>query len=111
MGVRIKDSKTFKAIVNFETTNEAGKREPQFFTAEFKRLPPAEVIDVTSTAQTIDEMVRRVLVGWTLKELDSKEDIPFSEENLDMLLALIPGFGGVIMQRYIDTVGASRGKN
>ena len=110
MGVRFTYSKTYKTVVKFNTLNPEGKPEEQFFDAEFKRLTRLEVKGLIDESLNDAEMVRKVLVGWTMTDAETKEVAEFNETNLTLFLEL-PGAAGVTMMRYLETVGANRAKN
>lgn len=110
MGVRINVSKTFKTKVEFFIQTGDGKPEPQSFIAEFKRLTREEVGELIESKAKDSEMVRQVLVGWLLKDIDTNEPIEFSKDNLEAFLA-IPGAAGVTILKFFDVAGASREKN
>lgn len=109
MGVRVIHSKTFKTDVKFDVLDENGKPEQMKFVAEFKRLSRDEVQEMLNTCGNDSEMCRLVLVGWKITRLDTGEDWPYTPENLEEYLAQT-GYAGATMLRFMDTVGASRGK-
>lgn len=111
MGVRISGSKTFRTQVEYTVLTEAGKKEPHSFEAVFKRMGPAEVKDLVDNSPNDSELVKKVLIDWSMKELDTKEEIPYSEQMLDEYLRQVAGVAGVIALRFLETVGASRSKN
>jgi hypothetical protein len=114
MGIRFKLSDTYRTEVNFAVFNEKGKRENLSFTAQFKRKNKEEVKDLVDSSQKPgrddSDLLREVMTGWVLTDLDSGELVPFTPEAFEEFCA-IPGAAGLTMQRYFETVGAAREKN
>lgn len=109
MGVRFVQSDKYWTQVRFVLLNEQGKNEEMSFDAQFKRLDREGVADLTSSGAKDADMLRKVLVDWKLKDLDTKEDIAFTDSTFEEFLK-IPGAAGVTMLRFLETVGASREK-
>lgn len=109
MGVRIGVSGTYKTQVKGEVMAEDGKKEELSFTAEFKRLKRDAIATMIEECKNDAEMCRRVLVGWKLTRLDTGVEWPFSPENFEEFLNE-PGYAGLTMIRFMETVGANRSK-
>ena len=109
MGIRLSSSDTFTTPVKYTLKTEAGKDEPQEFRGTFKRYDQEQVKELLSSGKSDVDMVREVLVGWKAQDLETHEDIPYTEQIRDVLLKQ-PGVGGAIMLRYCETVGAARPK-
>ena len=110
MGVRINSSKTFKTPVNFVVLTAEGKPENWSFIAEFKRLTTEEVAEVLDEDTKDKEKLRKVLVGWKMEDLETKEDTPFTPDNFDFFCS-VPKAAGNTMLRFLEMVGANREKN
>lgn len=110
MGVRIKTSKTFKTPINFFVLTEQGKQENWSFTAEFKRLSVDEVKELVAEKLEDEAFLKRVLVGWTMVDIESNSPIEFNDENFAEFCQ-IPKVAFNTALQYLDKVGASREKN
>jgi hypothetical protein len=110
MGIRINVSKTYKTPVKYTVLLPEGKPEPQSFVAEFTRLNREQVQEMVESKAKDSEMVRQVLVGWNMKNIDTGESIDFTKDTLEECLK-IPGWAGVTIMVFFDTVGANREKN
>lgn len=110
MAVRFKSSANYWTTVNFQIRNEAGKLEAMSFDAQFKRMSSAELSDLTAAGEKDSVLLPRVLLGWKLKDMDTGEDVPFTEQTLAEFVQ-IPGAASVTMARFIATVIATREGN
>lgn len=110
MGIRLVAKDTFKAKVTFFLKDDEGKDEETTFTGVFKRLDSDATKALLNSGKNDTEIVREVLVGWHAVDIDSKEEISFSEQARDALLKQA-GVGTNIMMRWVDTNGAARTKN
>lgn len=109
MGVRFVQSDKYWTQVRFVLLNEQGKNEEMSFDAQFKRLDREGVSELTSSGKKDADMLREVMTGWKMRDLDSKEEIAFTDSTFEEFLK-IPGAAGVTMMRFLETVGASREK-
>lgn len=108
----IKQSDTFKWPVVVELPADGGKTVKHTFDAEFKRLGKAELKDIYAslTDESADDVIRRVLVGWSGVN-DGADAVPFSDAALAQLLD-IPTVSGAILKAYSTAVsGEAARKN
>lgn len=101
-------SATFTTLVTVNIPNEKGGFDKNGFTARFKRTTN----DETNALRTLknEEVVRQILVGWDLKDADTKEDVPFSEAELNAILLIDPS-ALAIAQAFFESVNGARTKN
>lgn len=109
MGIRLSTSETFSTPVKYTLKTESGKDEAQEFRGTFKRYNQEQVKELLSSGKSDSDMVREVLVDWKAQDLETHQDIPYSEAIRDVLLNQ-PGVGGAIILRYCESVGAVRPK-
>ncbi len=111
MAIKLKPSRTYKTTVDFKMLDENGKEEKQNFEAEFKRLTSAEVKALWD-ANTVDkDFAETVLVGWKLVDADTRDEVPFTPENVNLLLQNVPGLAYTIVLKFNETLGLSLAKN
>lgn len=89
MGFKRTPSPTFTAPVVVNVANEAGGFDRNTFNAKFKR-PMEEDERKELLALSNEALVRRQLIGWDMKDEDTKEDVPFSPAELNACLAIDP---------------------
>jgi len=80
---------TFKAKVAFTLPGDAAPITAEF-TAEFKRLPQSRLDDMYGKPKTVSDsdLVHEVVVGWDGVTDAIGEPLPFSQENLERLIAI-----------------------
>ncbi|WP_372021986.1 hypothetical protein P7L70_02160 (plasmid) [Tistrella mobilis] len=95
--LRIADRLEFTARVSVEMPNDRGGFDRASFTARFEMLPDTEIDAIRRSAQEAGEnedkaLMRRALIGWEndLQDAETGEPIAFSDDNRDLLLALLP---------------------
>lgn len=135
MGFVLAVSETYKQVIKFDFTNEAGKVEKASFTAVFKRLESEEIDDLQVEGQRfIDELVksrvnrdpdqpfdmrvhaqrkkvlREVLVGFEDLTDEEKQPVPFSPVALEALLS-IPDALNATHDQFWKKINAAREKN
>lgn len=79
---------TFSALVTVNVPNDKGGFDKNTFTAKFKR-PNA---DERQALASLDNaaIVRDRLVGWDLRDADTGEVVPFTQDEVDALLQIEP---------------------
>lgn len=97
---KIGQTDRFSYPVHVEIPGDGGKRVSYSFDAVFRRLSRDEFVDLTSRAQageTSDSaLVRDVLLGWKgIQDADGAE-LPFSEENRELVLNVWPVLPAVV---------------
>lgn len=81
-------SPTFAAPVVVNVPNDQGGFDKSTFTARFKR-PTTEERKALADLEHV-EVCRRQLVGWDMKDEDTKEDVPFNAAELEAALLISP---------------------
>jgi hypothetical protein len=86
MGVRFKLSETYRTEVNFAVFNEKGKkRKPQLHRI-FKRKDKEAVKELVESSKKPgrddSDLLREVMTGWVMTDLDTGEPVPFTPETL-----------------------------
>lgn len=79
---------TFSVVVTVNVPNDKGGFDKNTFTAKFKR--PTADERVTLANLNNDALVRDRLVGWDLRDADTGEAVPFTQEEVDALLQIEP---------------------
>lgn len=97
---KLGQSDRFSYPVAVEIPGDGGKRISYTFDAVFKRLSREEFVDITSRAQAGEindaALVRDVLLGWKGIQDDAGADLPFSEDNRDLVLNVWPVLPAVV---------------
>lgn len=94
-------SPTFPAKVTVNVPNSSGGFDKNTFEAVFRRPVPVKDdngkvketdLDVYKRETETDDkqFVRDWMVGWTLKDEDTKQDVPFDPVELEALLSIEP---------------------
>lgn len=82
-------SETFSTKVEVNVPNNKGGFDKNTFEAVFKRPTQQEYADDTKALEDKD-LVRKYLVGWKLTDDDTKQEVPFSQVELEALLTIEP---------------------
>lgn len=97
--------------VTYSMPVDGGKYEKHTFDIEFKRLPQSEVKKWLETEDKTDsDMARVIVMGWKGILDENKQEIPFSQSELDKLLEL-PRFAVCITTAYLKSIGDAPVKN
>ena len=94
-------SPTFPAKVTVNVPNSTNGFDKNTFDAVFRRPVPVKDDSGKVTETDLDvykretepddkQFLRDWLVGWTLKDEDTKQDVPFDQVELEALLAIEP---------------------
>lgn len=110
MAVRINQSKTYRATVNFTITLENGKKENSSFEATFQRMTVEEITAWSEDAGDLYPRLMKILVGWKMTTPEG-DDIPYTEENVRKVCDAIPGLALIIIDRFASTVQGVKEKN
>lgn len=78
-------SPTFQVEV---TVNIPGEAKPSTFTGHFKRATTAEL--EADAGLPDKDLVRKYLKGWELMDEDTKQPVPYSDEEREALLLITP---------------------
>lgn len=99
---------TFSTPVTVNTPNDKGGFDKNTFVAKFRRPTQDELEELRQLKN--DEVVRRQLVDWDLRDDDTKEAVPFSQDNLEALLQIAPT-PMATATAFWETVNGARSKN
>lgn len=108
MAFKLTQKPTFKASVTVNVPNDKAGFDKNTFTAIFKRLPTAELEPMRSQPNV--DVVRKVLTGWDLKDEETGDDVPFSDELLEAVLQISPSPMAIALA-FWESVGGARAKN
>jgi hypothetical protein len=100
--------KTFVADVKVPVANAAGGYDVNTFKATFEHATSTEAEELRGV--TNRELIARKLKGWELVDEETKEQVPFTPENLKALLE-IPPTPMQICVAFWETVNGARAKN
>ena len=81
---------TFKTEVTVMVANDKGGFDKNTFIGEFKRASIEEQRDLRAKVTSNEDLVREQMVGWELRDSETKELVPFSAEALEELLSISP---------------------
>jgi hypothetical protein len=86
----IAEKPTFTASVTVVIPGDAddGKPETHTFVARYKRLPKEEFKSLLQRQVTQDDAMRELVVGWSGLPDNAGNEVPFSTEHLESLLAI-----------------------
>ena len=108
MAFRLAQKPTFHILVTVPVANDKGGYDKNTFMAEFKRASTTEMTELRKL--TNEEVVRSQLVGWEMKDEDTKEDVPFSTVALEAALEVSPTPMYTAMA-FWEGVNGARAKN
>lgn len=100
----------FTTTVTVNVPNDKGGFDKNTFTAEFRRVTTAELAEMRASSLTNEEVVRRVLVGWDMKDEDTGEAVPFSDLEMEATLLIAPSPLAIAVA-FWESVNGARSKN
>lgn len=103
-------SPTFPAKVTVNVPAANGGFDKNTYTAIFKRVNADEVQALRDSGLTNEELVRKVLVDWEMKDEDTGEDVPFNKAELEAALQILP-FPLATALAFFESVNGARSKN
>lgn len=101
---------TFTAKVTVNIPNDTGGFDKSTFMAKFKRCSADELQTLRESGLTNEELVRKVLVGWEMKDEDTGEDVPFSKAEMEAALQIAPTPLATALA-FFESVNGARSKN
>lgn len=110
MGIRLTPSARYRADIEYTLKTEDGRDEKQKFTAIFERRSAEELKEMTQSGKSDADLVREILKGWDMTDLETRDKVEYSDAIRDAILAQ-PGVASVVIMRYLETVVGSRAKN
>lgn len=81
---------TFKVKVTVPVPNDKGGHDKNTFEAVFKRTTTKELAELRERNLTDFELVMDRMTDWKLVDEDTKQEVPFSTEELEALLQVQP---------------------
>lgn len=93
----------FKATVTVNVAQPNGGWKQESFVGEFLRTPEAQREELLALPNV--DLVRRVLVGWAMRD-ESGADVPFTLENLDAFCQLTGAVRETVLAYWQHNVGA-----
>lgn len=108
MAFKRTQSPTFTTPVTVNVPNDKGSFDKNTFNARFRRCPTDEVTQMRSMGN--EDVVRRTLVGWDLKDEETQEDVPFSAGEMEAILQIQPS-PLAIAQAFFEANNGARSKN
>ncbi len=115
MTLKVAVSPIFKQKVIVELQNERGGVDSMSFMATYNRLPTDEFKRLTDDVQVsgadLNEIVKRVLAGWSDVIGDDGRQFEFTAENLEYLLAELPQFATAVVVTFIKSHEQGKRKN
>lgn len=101
---------TFTAPVTVSIPNDKGGFDKSTFVGKFKRLSTDELKVLRESSLSNEDVVRRTLVDWELKDEETGEAVPFNEAELEALLQISPT-PYATAQAFWECVTGARSKN
>jgi hypothetical protein len=101
---------TFTAKVAVNIPNDKGGFDKSTYLGIFKRVSADEVTTLRESGLSNEDLVRKVLVGWEMKDEDTGEDVPFNKAELEAALQILP-FPLSTALAFFESVNGARSKN
>jgi hypothetical protein len=101
-------TRTFSADVKVPVAREDGGYDMNTFKAIFEHTTTEEAEKLRELSNS--DLVRRKLKGWELTDAETKEDVPFTPENLEAILQIPPSPMKICIA-FWEQVNGARAKN
>jgi hypothetical protein len=101
-------TRTFSADVKVPVANDQGGYDMNTFKAVFEHTTSTEQEELRTLSNA--DLIKRKLKGWELTDAETKEEVPFTPENLEALLQ-IPPTPMKICVAFWEQVNGARAKN
>lgn len=108
MSFRLAPHPTFTGPVTVSIANDKGGFDKSTFTAKFTRPAASELPEARLMQH--EDLVRKYLVGWKMEDTDTKEDVPFTPDNMEAALQITPT-AMCIAQAFWEGANGARVKN
>lgn len=108
MTISFKKREFFTTTVTVPVPNEKGGFDDNTFVGKFKHTTHDETKALRELPDV--EVVRDRLVGWTMKDEDTKQDVPYSPETLDAVLSIASAPYHICLAFY-RAIGGNKSKN
>lgn len=99
-------SETFKQEVKVQTKTATGAWREESFVGVFKRTPEDDRERRLKLSNI--ELLREVLVDWEMKDLETREEVPFTESNFEAFLRLTGAVREASIAYWNGNVGAKQ---
>lgn len=99
---------SFSTPVTVKVPNDRAGFDKNTFVAKFQR-PSTDDLE-TLRGLPNEELVRKQLIGWELKDEETGEDVPFTKENMEAILQIQPTPLATALA-FWETVNGARTKN
>ncbi len=111
MAFKLKDRNyTVKWPVSVEVPVNGGKKNIETFDAEFKVLPKDELKDLMDSGVSDDDLIEKVVVGYSGIKDENGNEIPFSAENLKEVCRFSFVTTAIVVA-YLEMVAKRKTKN
>ena len=110
MSFKMTAKPTFSAAVKVNVPNDQGGFDKNTFTAKFRRPTQEEAVNLRDANMMPEELVRKMMVDWDMTDGDTNERVPFSHENLEAALQILPTPLACAVA-FWESVSGSRAKN
>jgi hypothetical protein len=110
MAFKMTQKPTFSTVVTVNVANDKGGFDKSTLVAQYKRLSTTALQVLREESLTNEALVRRTLTGWELKDADTQEDVPFTEDNLAAALEIAPT-PYALAQAFWECASGARAKN
>jgi hypothetical protein len=110
MSFKLTQKPTYSTLVTVMVANDKGGFDKSTFMAKFKRLTADELQALREEGLTNEAVVRRVMVDWELKDSDTNEAVPFTDDNLNAALQITPT-AYQTAQAFWECASGARSKN
>lgn len=101
---------TFTTPVTVNIPNDKGGFDKSTYVAKFKRPTQDEITEIRNLNLSNEDMVRRMMVGWEMKDEETGEDVPFSRDELEAALQVLPTPLATALA-FWESVNGARSKN
>lgn len=108
MAFRRTTDKTFKADVRVPVVQQDGTHEINTFKAIWEHATTTEQEELRQL--TDRQLIEKKLKGWELTDAETKEDVPYTPENLAAVL-LIPPTPHQLALSFWEQINGARAKN
>lgn len=108
MAFKLQQKETFTTLVTVNIPNDKGGFDKSTFVAKWKR----PTLDQIETLRKLDnvELARTQMVGWEMRDADSNEEVPFTRDNLEAAMQILPTPLATTLA-FWDHVNGARAKN
>lgn len=108
MAFKLQQKETFSTPVVVNIPNDKGGFDKSTYVAKWKR-PKLDEMDALRRLDNV-ELCRTQMVGWELRDADTNEDVPFTKDNLEAALQVLPT-PLASATAFWETVNGARSKN